>query len=365
MPNDWVYRHKEKLAPVSKQSINMDLYAQSVAKSVVFNDKIYALSSYIEPLIIYYNPKLFDQTLSDYNRENQGSENAEARKEASRLLKDVPLTWSDFAKTVNLLTKFDDESKIEIAGTAIGTNEISAASDLIYLLMLQNETKIISDDFKQADFNLPSETPKGSSETPGLRAFEFYSSFADPNSENYSWNSDLGSEVDAFANGKVGMIFGYSSLQNYFVQKYPNFKFKRAAVPQLTTDSSKIIDYAKFNAFSVTASTAKYKDKTKACWNLINMISNGSSTDNFNEALKVYTAKKGSAESSFENRNTNSPERVESLTAKSLVKGRYPVEFDKIIKNSIASINQGNQDPQSALDTAARDINEILRKEGW
>lgn len=373
MPNDWVYRHKDKLFSVpinpSSKDVNVGIgqFNSSVVNSVVFDNQVYALSSYSEPLIVYYNPKIFEQTLSDFNKENSGSDNSEARKEASRLLREVPGTWTDFTLAVNMITKLNSDGGIELSGAGLGTDQISNSADILYLLMLQNETKVVADDLKQASFNLPAGTPKDTSDLPGLRALDFYTSFADPMSENYSWDASIGDNVEAFANGKTAMIFGYSSLQNYFAQKYPDFKFRRTSVPQLTSDSSKIIDYARFNAFGVSAFTNKYygKGKTDKCWELIKLITSGSSYSSFNSAQKVYTSQKSKGEADFNNRSTSNPDSVELITAKSLVKGRYPTEFDKIIKNSISMVNQSTTDSQTALDTAARDITELLRKESW
>ena len=46
MPNDWVFRHKEKLAPMPEgiaKSVNLDKqYVQSIKESVYINDKTYA-----------------------------------------------------------------------------------------------------------------------------------------------------------------------------------------------------------------------------------------------------------------------------------------------------------------------------------
>ncbi len=365
MPSDWVYRHKDKLASISKKGIGIDKYIQSINQSVTFDEKVYALSPYAEPLMVYYNPKIFENALREYNDANTGSENIENRKEASRLLREVPQTWTDFIKTVNLITKIDQDNQFEISGVAMGTDKISNSADILYLLMLENETKILSDNLKQANFNLPVDTAQETKDIPGLRALEFYTSFSDPSSENYSWDDSLGNDIEAFVEGKTAMIFGYSSLQNHLSQKYPNFRYKRAFTPQLTAESSKVVDYAKSNVFAVTALTSKYAEKPKACWNLLNILSSESPADSFNSALKVHTSIKASGDVDFGDRNTNSPEKVSLATAKSLVKGRDPVEFDRIIRQSIAAVNQGDQDLQSALDTAARDITDILRKENW
>lgn len=365
MPSDWVYRHKDKLVGMSKTGAGIDKYVQSLAQSVTFDDKVYAISPYEEPLMVFYNQKIFNQTLHDYNDANTGNENLESRNEATTLLKQVPGTWTDFIKTVNLITLKGDDGQIELSGVALGTNNITNSADVLYLLMMENQTDIVSPDLKQANFNLPVGTPKDSTDIPGLRALEFYTSFADPSSDNYSWDDTLGDDVTAFAEGRTAMIFGYSNLQNYLAQKYPNFSYKKAFAPQLTSESAKVVDYAKNNVFGVSALTAKYDKKKEACWNLLNLLSAGTPSDGFNSSLKVYTSRKTSGEITFDDRDTANPEKVSLFTAKALVKGKRPLEFDRIIKASITAVNEGTSDAQTALDTAARDITEMLRQGSW
>lgn len=360
MSNDWIYRHKDKLTPIEKNELNIDQYVDSVKQSVVIDDKIYGLSPYSEPLIVYYNEKLMEKTLDAYNEKNSSKEQEPDRKEAERLLEEVPLTWTDFTKTIQLLTQ-KENGKIITAGAAIGTSKISTANDMLYLLMLQNETRITTNDYKLATFNLPTETPLKTAEIPGLRALEFYTSFGDPKSQNYTWDDNLGNDVEAFANEKVAIIFGYDTLQNVFTQKYPDFKYKKAFVPQLYQEPDKIVDYARFNAFGVSSHSRN--GNTDLSWNLVKMLADSS---DIVSGKNAYTSKKASSyDVTLANRSSNSPEKLSLATARSFVKGRYPTDFDQIMRNTIYSVNNGIQDPKSALDLSATTITDILRKEDW
>lgn len=368
MPNDWVYRHKDKLLPLSTakaiQTIGLDKYTPAIKESVFIDNKIYALSPYAEPMIVYYNDEIFKQAIKDFNTENTGKENAAVRAEASKLLDKPPLTWTDFAQAAKMLTKQDESGNIEISGAAMGTSGVSASSDILYLLMLQNETKIVADNLQAATFNLPQQTPKDTEDTPGQRALDFYSSFADAASDNYTWDGSIENEIDAFAEGQVAMIFGYDSLRNYFSQKYPNFRYKRAAVPQLTNDYTKSVDYAKFNVFGVTALTAKYTNKPAKCWGLIQLLAGDSASD-FNSALNVPSSKINDLEIKFDDRDTANPEKISLRTAQSFIKGRYPNEFDQAVRAMIDGVVDGSEDSKTALDLTANNLTQILTKGSW
>ncbi|MCL5410720.1 MAG: hypothetical protein M1324_02590 [Patescibacteria group bacterium] len=363
MPNDWVYRHKEKLAPMPDsvaKNVNLDKdYVPSIKESLSISNKIYAMAPSVQPLMIYYNPKVFSDTLKSYSDANKTDR--EAVKTANKLLNDTPKTWTDFVATANLITQRDGDN-IAVSGAALGTSEVFNSEEILYLLMMQNETSILSDDVKLATFNLPKTTSTGAGDTPGIRALEFYTSFSNPGSENYSWNDSLGDAVDAFANNKVGMIFGYSDLQNTLLQKYPNLKYKRAFAPEVSEDANKITDYSKFTAYGVS----KFSKNTNVAWNLVMTLVGDSSISSFNSANRLYTSKKASSyDISIKNRTGTNPEKLALATAHSLVKGRYPVEFDSIIREAIASVNSGTQSSQSSLDLASDKISQLLRKEDW
>jgi len=362
MPNDWVFRHKDKLIPAAdslKKSLGDldDKFFKSIKQSVQIDDSIYALSPSGEPLMIYYNPTAVQQAVVDYK--NNGADQV-LKKNLDTIFNPMPKTWTDFATAVKFLTKKDGD-KINFAGAALGTDDVSYSQDILYLLMLQNQTKLLSDDLKLATFSLPSSTPIGSEEVPGKRALEFYSSFADPKSPNYTWNDSMGDDIDAFVAGKVFMIFGYSRLDNTFAQKYPEFKnYRKFFVPQLEAQADKIVDYARFNAFGVSNTAPN----TAVAWNLIYNLTSTYASD-YNSASRVTGSTKIEQDVSIENRNNSYPERLELATAKSFKKGRYPADFDANIRNAIRAVNKGTIGAQAALDQAADNITQLLRKETW
>jgi len=362
MPSDWVYRHKDKLAPppvdpkTKTNGIDLkEMYAPSIAQSVQFNNYIYALPVSAEPLIVYYNPKIFEKTLNDFFELHSLPEEENLRNKTAELLYAPPATWGNFVEAVKLLTKKNGK-EITTAGVAMGTSSIASAQDILYLLMLQNNTRIISEDLKLATFNLAKDNIVDPSNIPGKRALDFYTSFSNPNSVNYSWNDAIGSSLDAFANGKVAMIFGYPSLQQKFLQSYPNFQYRKAFVPQLGQEQYQVTDYVKFTAFGVS----RLSKNIPAAWALVKQISFDPSyiaqADQTPGAGKIVGATRD---------YVNNPEPAEIMDGQSLVKGRFPGEFDENIKSAITAVNNGSRDSKSALDIAAVNVTDLLKKTGW
>lgn len=363
MPNDWVYRHKDKLYPAPKEAsktIDLDKqYVPSVKESVYFDKEIYALTPSIEPLLVFYNPSMFSKAYDEFS-ESPAGKDTERKKTVKKLLDEPPAIWSDFIETAKLLTKTSN-STVTQSGLAMGTAKIASAKDIVYLLMMQNETDIVSVDTNLASFNLPKNTTTGANDIPGKRALDFYTSFSNPNSGNYTWNDDLGNDIDAFGEGKAAMIFGYSSLQSTLLQKYPNFKYKRTFAPQISSDSTKITDFARFNALGVS----KYTKNPSLAWNIISIASNEEASE-INAASKKYSPKKASEyDIAIKERTSGNPEKLALATAHSLVKGKNPVDFDSNIRQAITLINNGTMTSQAALDLSASQITETLRKDDW
>ncbi|MFA7252925.1 MAG: extracellular solute-binding protein [Patescibacteria group bacterium] len=366
MPNDWVYRHKDKLVPMPAnlaKNVNLDTqFVPIIKQSVNFDDKIYALSPYAEPMLVFWNSSIFKTMEEDYSqKEKTPSLTSEQRDKTLRLFQSFPKTWTEFTDLAKALT-LKSNQEIQQSGVAMGSSNIRHSQDILNLLMLQNETKIVSDDLKIATFNLPLETPRENPDIPGKRALDFYTAFNNPNSANYSWNDSLGNSLDAFANGKVAMIFAYNSDENYLKQKYPSFSYKKAFVPQISEETNKITDFAKFTAFGVSNQT----ELAAQAWNLVyNFLVNDPSTQ-FVSGAGLYNSKKAAEyDIALANRDNNSPEKLELATAKTFNKGRFPVEFDNYIKSAIFAVNKGLQDSKQALDLAAENVTQLLKKTDW
>ena len=62
---------------------------------------------------------------------------------------------------------------------------------------------------------------------------------------------------------------------------------------------------------------------------------------------------------------TTAQRALELATAQTLVRGRYPTEFDNYIKDMIYAVVHNVQDSQSALDLAAHNITDVLRRTTW
>jgi len=366
IPNDWVYRHKDKLSAMPEKmasTINMDeRFVPIVKQDVYFDGNIYALTPAVNTLEIYYNNDILEDAYDEFKTSHTGTSNRDAVNRAKELLDQVPLTWGDFVETSKLMTQKSGDTILR-SGVALGTTStVSNSVDILYALMLQNGTKMTTDNLDTATFNLPQTTVTDTNDNPARRALEFYSSFSSPASENYSWNDSMGSDIEAFANGNVAMIFGFQSLTNYFAQKYPNLKYKKAALPQISGTNENIIDYGQFTAFTVPALSTK----AEAAWTIVDYLSRDYASSYSSTANISSSEKKSGFIPELAEREGSNPEKYQTQMAVNWNKGRYPNSIDAIFRNTIINnaVNK-TQSSQEALDSGAAAVTEILRQNDW
>ncbi|TSC93440.1 MAG: Uncharacterized protein Athens101428_677 [Candidatus Berkelbacteria bacterium Athens1014_28] len=364
IPNDWVFRHRGKLAPVDNEVLKdkkIDIastYSDPIIKDNIFDNKLYGLAPGIDVLQIYYNPELYSAAQEKALKATR--DNDEQRQKLSKIFNNFPATWDELNQILPWLTT-KNGATIQVSGIAIGTsNNVSKSADILSLLMLQNQTKMTSDDLTQSNINLPVKDSSGADVFAGTNSLNFYASYADPASPYYSWNSQMPNDVQAFVEGKAIMVLNYSSFSGYLNQIYPNFKFQRALIPQIG-DLNPLIDYGSYTTYVVPS----ISPMTDVAWEFVLFLA-GDEASTYNSATSQLQATKVTADTTLKARSSGGKPTKELVAiAKTWNKGRYPVEVDTIFNEAISRLNSKSQSAQASLDTAASRITELLRKSGW
>ena len=271
----------------------------------------------------------------------------------------MPVTWAEMSKVLPWIT-VRSGNDISVGGIAIGTsNNVSLSDDILGLFMLQNQVKMTSDDLQQATFNMPTASTSGADTYLGKNALEFYTSFSNPGSQNYSWNSSMPKDTTAFEEGKLAMVISTTAYGQYLRQTYPNLDFGQVTMPQ-SGDVNSIIDYASYTTY-VVPDASPLKDAAQSF--VYYLSTSGAST--YLSSTKELSSKKSDSTDTLNDRKSSEPSDSQTLTAKSWNKGRYPLVVDSQFRQAIERVVNGSQSAQSALDTAAAAITEKLRKTSW
>lgn len=371
IPNSWVPRHSDKVVPVpdnffgtDKEKVSnidylKDKFVPIVSNELVVSDKLQALPMFIDTLALYINKAVFKEVESEIGQSDTPNE------EILNLISTGPATWNDLVKLVKAITKIENGN---IARSAIALGEstnVSHSDDILMALMLQNKTQIISPDHQTASFNLPQTKNSGESYLPGKNAFDFFLSFSDPNSANYTWNNKMTNSQRAFVDGKVAMIIDYKYFGDIIPQIDPNVSFKVMALPQIqgVSDSEtefKPVDFASYYTYTVPTTS----QNQELAWKFMKYLYSSGGIESYASATsRTKPYKFDDVPQSLKDRSErNQPFRFQSMTAESWYHSKEPNQTVTTIRNMINDASVGKVDSQKALDTGAKLVTDILRR---
>lgn len=334
--DDWVAKHYDKLIamPLSKDQTQdsvvkemKDTFVAAVPEKVIYNNNIYGIPLRMDTLALYYNAAHFQE--AD--------------------LETAPKNWNEFVYDVKKLTKRDQFGNITRSAVAMGTSDnIDNAQDILYTLMIQNGTRMTSDDHKSATFNTSITKASGEIYYPGTNALDFYNSFTNPAKETYTWNNSMPNSLRAFADGKVSMVFDYGYRENEIYNLSPTLNYKIAPMPQIK-DTQNPATYPYFWAYAVTNNSSH----SDVAWDFIKYLSRNRSSVKKDKAQADYGYML-EGPSVFQG---------QPYIARTFYKSREPEAVDALFQTMIKNVVNG-QPLQSALDAASASMTTILQTKG-
>jgi len=350
MHNTWLPKHQSHIYPYpqdKKSPLNTEAYKQTfmpVATSdFVSGGQIYAIPFYSDNLALYYNKGILEELF----RNNPDD---------SWIL-EPPETWDEFINLVKYVTDKDEWGNIRRAGAAIGTTEnINRASDILSLIMLQSGTQMVSSDLYSATFNKTTAVD-GQAYNPGERSLRFYTDFANPRKNIYTWNTNRDYSIDDFAEGDVAMIFGYSYLIDTIKKKNPSLQFEVAPMPQIQ-EATTPINYANYWAPTVS----RLSQKVEEAWTFIEFCSREENVFLYLNATNRPTVRRGLISWQEKEMPNLAVFAKQGLTAKTW----YQIDSDAVERIFLDMINKVNLSPTSvsgAINEAAQELTVLMQPE--
>jgi multiple sugar transport system substrate-binding protein len=310
--------------------------------------QVYGLPLSVDTLVMFYNKDLYN---------NAGIT--------------APSGYWDakFQSDVKKLNKQNAKGELIQSGAALGgSKNIDRSMDILAALMMQSGAEML-DDSGQVKFNQSPVNMKQTNYVPGLDAIRFYTDFANPGKEIYSWNKDLDSALNLFADGKLATMFGYSYHIPQIKALSPKLNFAIAKLPQIEGNTP--VNFANYWAEVVSSKIltnpenlkkgAKYaKNKSDAAWDFIQFETKEEQAKLYLEKTKKPTALKSLINSQTEDMEIGvSAEQI--LTAKSWYKGNDANAMETIFQEMI---NEGNANPEkikNALDIGAQKVQQTIQ----
>lgn len=144
-----------------------------------------------------------------------------------------PSYWDQlFALAQKTIVK-DSAGNITKSAIALGEyKNVDNAKDILATLILQAGNPITTHDTAGHLVSaLVSKTGTGSQASES--ALRFFTEFADPSKDDYSWSRALPDAQQAFSAGTLGLYVGYASEVSAIARSNPNLNFGTAPLPQI------------------------------------------------------------------------------------------------------------------------------------
>lgn len=203
-------------------------------------DGILAIPISIDPMVLYYNKDILEKN-------------------------DItlpPAYWSDLITLAPKLSSVSESGVLARNMVALGEyDNITHAKDIVSLMALQLGNPIIESTVKYQDkkgylvYRSVLNTTNADGVHVGESVLRFYTQFADPAKQTYSWNKTFGSDRDLFIGGKLAFYFGYASEYAGIQEKNPNLRFDIAKVPQVREDYPTKVTYGNMLGVAVLKSS--------------------------------------------------------------------------------------------------------------
>lgn len=329
--NTWVPMLKDKLAVLPENILAKKefekIFYPVVSSDLKVTEGYVGIPLMIDGLALYYNEDIF--------------------KSAGR---SVPKTWDELQETAMNLTVKDTNGELKTAGIALGTAEnIEHFSDILALMFMQNDANL-----------------KNLISAEATEALSYYRLFAEK--PNNTWDEAQPNSIEAFASGRVAMIFAPSWEALLIMAKNKDLKFKTAPVPQLPGTN---ITWASYWVEGV----AKNSKAAQESWKFLKFLSE---KDNL---VKLYALETQNGRSFGEPYPRT--DLAQTLTDHPIL-GAYIIQApqaksfplasrtsddglnDKLIdylKNGVNSLSSGGS-PEGALTTMASGFKQILTQYG-
>ena len=220
LPDNLAFHYSNKIYTIPYQSYPVASFKNTFAGAgeVFLTSKgILAFPIGIDPLVMYYNRSMLDANSIVY----------------------PPASWDEFQNLVPLLTQKDENKKIIKSAVAMGQfSNISHAKEIVSTLFMQSGNPIVAE--KDGSFYSALDDTSGANTGNLSSVLSFYTNFADPSKNVYSWNKSLPTSQDFFSADNLAFYFGYASELESLVNKNPNLDFSVAPVPQIKNTNFKM-----------------------------------------------------------------------------------------------------------------------------
>ncbi len=286
---------------------------------------VLALPFSVDPMVMYWNRDIY----------------------TNALVANPPQYWDEFVSLIPKMTIKNGSSAISQSAIGMGEySNVTHAKDLLSLVMLQSGTPITSvtpTGVKNAIIS-PDEDAEHSAAN---KALTFYTQFADPTNNLYSWNRSLVDSKTLFTGNKLAVYFGYASELTDLRDKNPNLNFDVSFIPQIRATGNARQGRVTFGKLYGLA-LAKNSPNLAEASLVIETFTDASNLILWNQITNLPSVRRDSL-----NPDPSDPAASVLTQSALLSRGWIDLNADKtstIFQNMIEGITSGRYNPSDALN---------------
>lgn len=256
-----------------------------------------------------------------------------------------PETWQDFQDQVKKLVKFDSQNNILQAAAGIGSSRnVERSTDLLTVLMMQNGARMTDDAGNLFFHVIPPELSGQREEPPSYSALTFYTDFANPSKETYTWNAQQPNSLDAFVQGKTAFFFGYAYHLPQIQARAPKINLGITKLPQI--EGNPVKNFANYWAWVVSKRTKN----PEIAWNLLNYMAQPEQNKKILDLMKRPAVRKTMLKDQLEDEAIG-VFASQVLTATTWYRGKDPqtmeAAFNDLIDQTLIGVPMGTSMKQA------------------
>lgn len=266
---------------------------------------------------------------------------------------EAPKTWSEMQSAVKRLTKLDREGNLLQSGAALGSaRNVERATDILALLMMQNGAEMLDLSGAAAFHKIPP-LLQGLPTPPGEQALTFYTDFANPQKEVYSWSAREPNALEAFISGRTAMMLGYAYHLSIIRARAPRLNLAVSPAPQI--EGNPEVNFANYWIETVS----RKSPNAHFAWDFLQFATSAERVTRYLEATGRPPALRALISSLSEKEYTG-VFAAQALTAKSWYRGGNARAAEAALLDAIDATLSGGE-VRKVLSIAAQRVNQTLR----
>ena len=233
---DYAIQDAGEIVPTPFKSFSQSQFESTfadVADSFIGTTGIEAVPIAADPLVLYWNKDMLSS--AGYSQ--------------------PPAYWDEISPMAQQLSTKDDAGSLIKSAIDFGEYQnVDNAKDVLATLILQAGGPItFYDNAGKLESDLVPKTGGTDVQQSTLNALRFFTQFADPSKDYYSWNRSLPDAQAAFAAGDLALYVGYASEEVQIERINPNLNFAATALPQIR-GGARSLDTARVYALAAAKS---------------------------------------------------------------------------------------------------------------